>query len=183
MARESKAKKVYIYEDGTEGRSAKPEATALQFRFENGNVVEVKADQFPETILKCAAMHGIAQKVGDTYNDAKSIDDAQEECEKMIERLQDGIWVTEKKASGPRIGVLVEALARVLEAADRPADRVALANALKGDAAKQKYWKDQAPVAAMITKVEIENKQAKLKDLTKEAKSAETDLDAIAALA
>lgn len=72
-------RKVYIYADGEEGRSAKPEATGLRFEFlapekdENDNLVvletrtidlEAFATEHPD-MMHCAFGHGLSQKLGD----------------------------------------------------------------------------------------------------------------------
>lgn len=109
------ATKVYVYADGTEGRHARPDVKRLEFRFTDDSVLvvgDVHAD-----CERAAAWHGKAQKIGDGYNKAEDAAGAYESAAAMLERLVAGEWVKPGEAAGPRIGLLVEAIARALEAA------------------------------------------------------------------
>ena len=182
--RKAKAKKVFITdtENGeAESRSATENWKRLEFRFENGNTLAVSRDQFPDNVVAAAMGHGLSQKIGDAYSGATTIDEAQEKAEALVEQLQQGIWVTERESSGPRIGPLVEAIARVLEANGRPANREHLKGLYHGDKEKQKAAKANPEVAAMYDKIKAEEAAARAKESAKAAKGAESDLDSLVA--
>ena len=112
--------KVYVYADGTEGRHARPDVERLEFRFADKTVLtvgEVHAD-----CERAAAWHGKAQKIGDSGNKAESPEDYFESASAMLERLTAGEWVKPGESAGPRIGMLVEAIARALETAGETVD-------------------------------------------------------------
>lgn len=56
---------------------------------------------------------GAARTIGDSYNGAESVDEAFADAAKMIGRLVAGETPAKRGAGEPRVGLLVEALARV----------------------------------------------------------------------
>lgn len=137
--RETKAKKVYVYADGEEGRSAKPDAERLEFRFSDGPTHAVRLTDFPEAVRDAAAWHGISQKLGDAYASSDDVDDAIEKFLAAQERLQDGDWVTEAKAAGPRTSMVLEAVVAAYAKAgqDLPMSEEDLREKLKDNAFRQ----------------------------------------------
>ncbi len=114
VTRKKFCSKVYINKDGSESRHASPDVDRLEFRFENGNVVTVKLTEIGKGVARAAAWHGVAQKIGDSYNKATTADEAQEATETMLERLTNDEWVKPGEGAGPKTGVLVEAIANAL---------------------------------------------------------------------
>lgn len=102
--------KVYVNTDGKETRHANPEVDRLEFRFTNGNVLAVKLKDIGKGCAKGAAWHGIAQKIGDSYNKVETADEAEENAEAMLERLNSDEWVKAGEGAGPKTGVLVQAI-------------------------------------------------------------------------
>lgn len=106
-----KAKKVYLDKDGNESRHASAEAVALVFRFANGHELIVTPSELKPEIVICSALHGLAQKIGDSYASQKTVDEAIEKAEALFENLSEGTWIN--RAEGAvRTTVLAEALCR-----------------------------------------------------------------------
>lgn len=79
------------------------------FEFSNGNVVRVNLDSFPDSMQRKFAVHGIAQKLGDSYANAESFSQAFARFESLLTQLRHGIWNIGRSATG---GIWVEALQR-----------------------------------------------------------------------
>ncbi len=118
----SVCKKVYVAKDGTETRSATPDAVELQFQFQNGNTHSVKLTDHPGDILSCLTFFGISEKYGNAYAGAKGdAGDAEEKFLSMQEQLRGGTWV-EKAEAGPRPSLIADAIIAALTAAGEKVD-------------------------------------------------------------
>ncbi len=116
--RESICKKVYIDADADGGESTKPSptATALEFRFANGDVHRVTLDDIGESCRNACAWHGLSQKLGDSYADKKGTDmEARlESFETVLERLQADDWVRPGEGPGTRPSLVADAVRAAL---------------------------------------------------------------------
>lgn len=92
-----KAKKVINQQDRT-----------VTFEFANGDTLVIGLSALGENMVTRLALHGVAQKVGDSYANAISVDEAIANATEAVDKLRRGDWTT--KASG---GILAIALARV----------------------------------------------------------------------
>lgn len=117
---EAKAKKSYFLVDGTEVRSATPDAVRLTFAFANGDKLDVDPSKLNDEVRKCAMFHGLAQKIGDSYAGSKTPDEASEEASALWERLEAGEWIAEREAAGPRISLILAAIVRARADAGKP---------------------------------------------------------------
>ena len=106
-----KAEKLFIDGDGKESRHATPEARVLVVRFANGEEVELKPSELSKEIVMCAAFHGFSQKIGDSYAGAKTIDEAIEHAQAVVENLEEGTWI-DRAEGAIRTSLLAEALHR-----------------------------------------------------------------------
>ena len=108
MARETFCKKV-----------TDTEAQTIEFQF--------ASDEFDNVTLSLSdfaaindklALHGLSQKIGDSYAAAKGTPaaDRHESFMAMVERLKAGDWVVEGKSAGPRPSMVVEAVMAFLVA-------------------------------------------------------------------
>lgn len=79
----------------------------LTITFTNGTVLTISRDDLSEKIIFDLCMHGLSQKVGDSYASATSLDEAIAAASVVIDNLKAGRWAT--KTAGGRI---VEALSR-----------------------------------------------------------------------
>lgn len=133
---EAKAKKSYFLKDGTEVRSATPEAVRLQFAFANGDKLDVDPTKLSDGVRYCAMLHGLAQKIGDSYAGAKTPDEASEEAGSLYERLESGEWIAERESAGPRISLILAAIVKARADAGKPfteAEQAERAEKLKAD--------------------------------------------------
>lgn len=158
MAKEAKAKKVYLDGEGNESRSAKPGVEVLRFEFANGNSYAVQLGDFPEAVLRSATWHGLAQKMGDEYSGAKSPDEAEEAFLNVRERLMAGDWVTERQAAGPRISLVLEAVMTAYQEAGKPLDAAAIEERREGlkDAAVRKAALEHPAINAVYLRLQAE---------------------------
>ena len=108
---DKKASKFYLDKDGKESRHASADAIALMIRFANGHEISVAPSELKSDIVVCAALHGVSQKIGDSYAGSKTVDEAIEKAEALVENLLEGTWIN--RAEGAvRTTVLAEALHR-----------------------------------------------------------------------
>ena len=113
-----KMHKVYIGPFG-ESQSVRSDATALEFRFEDGTKERLEFARLSEETKTCATGHGLSQKVGDEASGAAR--EAEEQglswsqaararIQSMIKRLYAGDWTSERTVSVTSL--FAEALAR-----------------------------------------------------------------------
>ena len=91
-------------------RIAKKSVTTngVLFSFVNGTELEPMLDGLDEGIIKSLAIHGLSQKIGDSYAGAESVEEAIAAANGVWENLKAGLW----GAKVQRGGKIVEALAR-----------------------------------------------------------------------
>lgn len=157
-------KKVYLDKDGNESRSAHPGVVAQEFRFANDQTHRVLFEELPENIQFCAGRHGLFQKLGDEYSNAKGdANVAENDFLSLLEQLQAGNWVTQKGAGVPRISIVLEAIIRAYAAKGDPMDetRIAAARESLKDQDVLNGAKDDEPIAAQITIINRERAEAR----------------------
>ena len=167
--------KVYVDAKGEESRHANPSVDRLEFRFigtdgkPNGKVVKVKLTEIGKDCAKAAAWHGVAQKIGDSYNKAETADEAQEATETMLERLVANEWVKAGEGAGPKTNVLVMAIVNAIEKAEGK-DTV---SAERMDTIRAKVSKKEGRDGAMANEaIHAEYKQLQAESAAKRAKEA-----------
>lgn len=84
-------------------------AERVTFGFMDGEKLACNLQDLPDDMIRKLALHGLSQKVGDSYASATSIDEAKQNARSVWGNLVAGVWAT-KAARG---GKFVEALARV----------------------------------------------------------------------
>jgi len=106
-------------------------AERIRFDFSNGEFRLVNPGDFSAEVQNCFTLYGIAQKLGDAYAlnaaevaaaaaEGKSkIEASIDAFDAMLENLASG-WISESKASGPRVGDVLEAWERVAREAGMP---------------------------------------------------------------
>jgi len=127
------------------------ENLSLTFQFSNGQKLEISINDFPAQIMDRLTIHGAAQKIGDSYAGAESVDIAYANAKATFDQLKSGLWASKSS----RGGIWIEALAR---AAGQPIE-VVLEKWAAMDDAKQKAIKADARVK--LAKSEIEAERAK----------------------
>lgn len=79
----------------------------VRFQFADGRILDCDLRDLTEDMIFQLAKHGAAQKIGDSYAGAESIEQAYCNANEVYGNLMNGLWTT--RATG---GKLVEALAR-----------------------------------------------------------------------
>lgn len=172
---EAKAKKSYFLSDGTEVRSAQPEAVRLTFAFANGGKLDVDPSKLSESVRYCAMFHGLAQKIGDSYAGSKTADEAEEEASSLWERLEAGEWIAEREAAGPRISLILAAIVKARADAGKPfseEEQAERAEKLKTDKAYRESCMANAAVKAAYAAIQAERAAEKAKKAAAEAAGA-----------
>jgi hypothetical protein len=82
----------------------------LKIVFEGGEEISVNLGSIPPEIQTRLAMHGLSQKIGDSYAGVEATE-AFAKASAVAEDLLAGNWSTRVAASGPRATQLAEALA------------------------------------------------------------------------
>lgn len=82
-------------------------ASTVTFTFSDGKVLKCDIEGVPAETFTRLALHGLAQKVGDSYSSCKTPTEARKEAERAWANLVRGTW-TERDS-----GVIVEAIARL----------------------------------------------------------------------
>lgn len=206
--RTSILRKVYVYSDGSEGRSAKAGWTGLRFELlaptkdaEGKPVVldsiTVEPGMFPKETLECAIGHGFAQKIGDDLAGIATkagkeeppvgedpvrgfVDYAKDRIESMIENLKAGVWVEEGEGStgAANVTILFEAIKAAKEKAGAAFDEAATRKNLQ-DADYRKKASAVPAVKAEVERIKLERQTARAKEASKAAKESAGDLEAI----
>jgi len=83
----------------------------LNVKFEeSGDELSVNLSEIPQEIIHRLAMHGLSQKIGDSYAGVDA-SEAFAKASAVSKDLLDGNWSTRVAAAGPRTTQLAEALA------------------------------------------------------------------------
>jgi hypothetical protein len=82
--------------------------------FKEGQPLTVELKELGKDIIKHLALHGLSQKLGDSYSGETDIKVARTKAEGVAKRLRDGDWrAVREGGGGGRITDLAQALARV----------------------------------------------------------------------
>ena len=145
----------------------------VRFNFSNGERVDVDVTQFPEDIQTKLAIHGLSQKLGDSYASANdkgmSIQDCVDGVNEIVRNLANGEWA----ASGSRgVSIMAEAMSVLLDK-----DLRQCADAIAGMTDTQRGELSKRPdIKAEVAKIKAERARAKL-DTTPGGDDIDTLLD------
>ena len=84
---------------------------AIQFAFSNGKTLVADFHMIPEAIQIQLAMHGMSQKIGDSYASATTVQQAIENATETYNNLVNGEWSTKREGGQ---SVTIEAVSRHL---------------------------------------------------------------------
>lgn len=135
--------------------------TGVDIQFESGQQVSVQLTLLPDDILHRLALHGLSQKLGDSYAGAEP-DEAYELAQVVADRLMAGEWTQARSSTGPgtaRASMLVEALA---SATGKDIEQ-ALAVVFGMDEDQRKALKKHPAIAAELARLTAERAVAKAK--------------------
>lgn len=149
MARVAKADK-QLFED----------FSGVRFVFANGAEMVAKLADFSDEIKTRLAVHGLSQKLGDSYASAEDVKQAYDWAKETLSTLLEGKWSTRTAGnSGPKTTLLARAIARVSK---QPLDSIIEKLAtLDEDTVKALRANDDIKLAISEIKVEdLRNKKA-----------------------
>lgn len=87
--------------------------SGVDFKFNNGEIRTIELSELSEAMILNLVIHGICQKVGDSYAGQETVDGCIEKAEELIKRLIADDWKTVRAAGGTRRNsMLLEALMR-----------------------------------------------------------------------
>lgn len=133
---------------------------SVTFNFSNGKSLVAAIADIPQELRDRLALHGLGQKVGDSYAGAESVEDAVESAGDVYEMLVGGKW-TERTAGEPRTSALAEALARVMTEAGQPKSVEEATAAVKGmDDETRKNLRNQPSIKAAMSAIKAERDAA-----------------------
>ena len=93
----------------------KIDGDVLSIKFlESDQELSIDINTIPAEIISRLAMHGLSQKIGDSYAGAEP-GESYDRAAAVLKDLQEGNWSTRVAASGPRTTQLAEALAAATE--------------------------------------------------------------------
>ena len=116
-------------------------ARKVDIEFTNDHVVTMTLKSLEKDIVTNLALHGLSQKLGDSYAGAESVDEAIERCTTIAERLQQGEWIKPRESAGPRPSMVVDAVVAALVANGEEVDdtrRAAIAEKTKGKEGRER---------------------------------------------
>lgn len=140
----------------------------VTFTFSNGGVVVAGVGKLSKDIQAHLMLHGLAQKVGDSYAGAENADEAQKFATETLADLEKGSWTTRAASSGPKISLLAEAVARLRKVTiDKATEVITGLNATDEGKETVKKLRAHPAVKAAMTAISAERAAAKLKEATK----------------
>jgi hypothetical protein len=181
---ESKRAKVstfaYIDNGGNVSKQVTPKSIGLVVEFANGTKDRIDIDQLSNEMLACATLQGLAIKLQRSFASAKGdANEALEAYETVRDNLLAGVWAVKGEGSAPRLTILAEAIAAVLEAAGRTPDLKDIAEKLKDESVQEKASKDPK-VKAQYERIKAERAAERAKKAGEAA--AKTDGDGVSDL-
>jgi len=126
----------------------------VEFTFADGTQRTIEVRALSEDIRNQLVLHGLSQKLGDSYSGAESVADAVEKFNSTADMLLAGDWTSGRSASG---GIWVDALAK----AGNVERGEALAKWNSLDDETRKVIKASPAVKAAKAAIELERAQAK----------------------
>lgn len=148
------------------------EKRAVEFTFVGMEPVEIPLSAFSDEVQLHFALHGISQKLGDSYASAKGdVTAAFKSFNDVVTQLKSGDWRSSagEGESKPRTTELAEALARIKGVA---LEDVQAALSAATDEEK-KTLRSNERVKTVIAVIRAEKQQAKLEKLEKDGKLGE----------
>lgn len=127
------------------------------FVFSDGETITVKLSDFPKDVIAHFAQHGLSQKCGDAYAGVSGdVGMAKANLNSIVESMKAGNWVS-RAAGGPRLTLLVMALAEVTSrTVEETAEKV------EGLSKEEKAaYRSHPQVKAVLARLEAERATAK----------------------
>lgn len=128
------------------------ETGTFSITFADGAAAEVELDKLPSNIVRLLALHGLSQKLGDSYASVKGdVAAAKQKFEAVLTQLQAGEWKKAREAGegGAKVTELAEAIAQFKNAPIEKANAVVA----KATPDQIKAWKGNAKIKAIIAEI------------------------------
>lgn len=164
MARFQKASKAVDTSAGT-----------VTFNFAHGETLVVKASDVPESIRDHALLHGLSQKIGDSYAGADTAEEAYAAAVETFNTIKGGEWAAAREGVGTGGADLIKAFA---EATGKTEDECREVLIKATDEQKKKIKKHPA-VAAVLDRIQSEKLLARSKARAAAADESDFDLSSI----
>lgn len=123
--------------------------TSVQFDFNGEKLLECKLSELSDEIINRLALHGLSQKVGDSYASHEGMSDAHAKASGVFESLKAGQWNAGRTGNG---GDLVEA---IMELTGKSRDDAATLLA-DMDSDKRKELRKDKRVAAILARMKAD---------------------------
>lgn len=203
--RTSRLRKMYEYDDGRTGRSAKPGWKALIFEvlaaktgdeYPVAETIRIERDTLPADMWDCGSGHGVMQKVGDEISgiarqlskDGVAEDtklgyapQVAESIRDAVANLQAGVWVEEGEGSSGagNVTILIEAIGRVYTEAghELTPDVLQSIRTKAKDADYRKGARARTDVAKHVRDIELERAKERAKAAAQAAKTDKPEVD------
>jgi hypothetical protein len=148
-------------------KDIREDLSGIDFTFAHGEVITVNLADLPENIVTNLVLHGISQKVGDSYAGCKTPEEAHEKAATLVERLNAGDWKTVRASGGgaKRSSMLLEAM---VAATGKDEDECrAVLDGMDED--QQKALKDHPAIKAQMASIRAKRQAEKAAKLAEEA--------------
>ena len=158
-------------------KKVREDASGVDFEFANGAALAVNVKDIPKEIQTQLMLHGISQKIGDSYSGAETPELAHSLASGVLKRLVEGEWSKAREGGGGRgVGDLIEAMFRLYEPKGKTREDCAeLVTAL--DEEKRKELKQLGPVKRILAKITAEKAAKRAEKLESEADDEEGGLE------
>lgn len=181
-------------EEGTGGNGTQPGPTSASGRikvaekdydeesktfsivFADGAKADVELDALPSNIVTLLALHGLSQKLGDSFAGVKGdVAAAKAKFEAVLLQLQSGEWKKAREAGegGAKVTELAEAIAQFKGAAIEKANAVVA----KASPEQIKLWRANAKIKAIIAQIRAKKAAERAAKAEKDVEGAATDDD------
>lgn len=87
--------------------SKKVSDNGVSFEFVDGTNITAVVDALPDEIVRRLAIHGLSQKVGDSYASAETIEEAIASARAVLNNLTQNVWATKSVRGGKIVEALV----------------------------------------------------------------------------
>lgn len=85
------------------------------FSFADGETITASLSGFSDDILTRLALHGLSQKMGDSYAGAESVIEARTLAQSVLDNLRNGLWAVKATRGGKIVEAIVRATGQNFE--------------------------------------------------------------------
>lgn len=153
--------------------------SAVTFTFADGRALTVEMIGLNDELRRRGLVHGISQKVGDSYASAETIDEAYEAAADVVESLGRGEWSSRTVGGGAgKPTILIEALFRIIQAEGKTLqDATDLINEMSDE--QREGLRRLAPIVAAVDAIKLERLSEKAKKSAAATAGQTLDLSAV----